>query len=174
MKFKFHLAPVMSAVVAVSAAAVDLQTVEEAGNKIYPDASLSPADFTIPSTDFAQLKREFDVPAFRPNVKAWRTQEGDWLFLDQVYGLADIVSYMVGINQAGEIVGLEILTCAEGFCDNLFTVEWRAQLSEARVGKWRPRDRVPIISGSTMSTTHVADGVKKMLAIHAAYLPGQN
>jgi len=31
---------------------------------------------------------------------------------------------------------------------------------------------VPVVAGATQSCTHVAEGVKKMLAIHARFLPG--
>jgi hypothetical protein len=34
-----------------------------------------------------------------------------------------------------------------------------------------PEEVVPIISGSTLSCVHVAEGVKKVLAIHARYMP---
>ena len=49
--------------------------------------------------------------------------------------------------------------------------EWRATLVGRTHGKWNPADVVPNISGTTLSTVHVAEGVKKILAIHARYLP---
>jgi hypothetical protein len=38
-------------------------------------------------------------------------------------------------------------------------------------GRWDPTRTVPMVSGSTLSATHVAEGVKKMLAVHARYRP---
>ena len=35
-----------------------------------------------------------------------------------------------------------------------------------------PEDVVPIVSGATLSCVHVAEGVKKLLAIHARFMQG--
>ncbi len=171
MRFKFLLAPAVAATVAASVSADQLQTLEEAIARIYPGEALTPADFKLDSRVYTRLKFEYEVPSIRPQVKAWRTPSGDWLFLDQVYGLNDIVTYLLGVNPEGQITGLEILTCAEGYCDSLFTEEWRGQMATATHGRWMPADIVPIVSGATLSTTHIAEGVKKLLAIHARYLP---
>ena len=64
-----------------------------------------------------------------------------------------------------------MLTCAQGYCETVFTEAWREQMAKATHGYWMPEDVVPITSGSTYSTTHIAEGVKKLLAIHASYLP---
>lgn len=171
MHFKFLIAPAIAATVASASFADQLQSLEEAIARVYPGQALTPADFKLDSRDYARLKYEYKVPSIRPQVKAWRTESGDWLFLDQVYGLSDIVTYIVGINPEGRITGLEILTCAEGYCDSLFTPQWRSQMSKVTHGKWMPGDVVPIVSGATLSTTHIAEGVKKLLAIHARHLP---
>ena len=171
MKFRFFLAPAMAATVASVTSADQLQSLEDGIARIYPGEELTPADFRIDSRDYARLKYEYQVPSIRPQVKAWRTGAGDWLFLDQVYGLSDIVTYLLGVNPDGQITGLEVLTCAEGYCASLFTTEWREQMAEATHGRWMPEDVVPIVSGATLSTTHIAEGVKKLLAIHARYLP---
>ena len=172
MKFRLLMIPAMVLAVSAGAKADQLQTFDVAKELIYPGKNLIPADFTVGDRAYQRLKVEYKVPSIRPQVKAWKTESGEWLFLDQVYGLNDIVTYILGVDQEGKITGLEILTCAEGFCDGLFTVQWRAQMMEASHGQWAPSDVVPIVSGATLSTTHVADGVKKLLAIHARYLPG--
>lgn len=171
MQFKFFLVPAIAMTVAAGAHGEDLQSLEDAMERIYPKENLLPADFKLDSSDYRRLKLEYDVPSIRPQVKAWKTGTGDWLFLDQVYGLNDIVTYILGVDAEGSVTGLEILTCEEGFCDSVFTTEWRAQMAKSTHGYWMPQEVVPLISGATLSTTHVAEGVKKLLAIHARYLP---
>lgn len=171
MKFRFFLAPAVAAAVSAGAQADQLQTLDEAIARIYPDQALTSADFKLEKRDYARLKYEYQVPSIRPQVKAWRTESGDWLFLDQVYGLSDIVTYLLGVDPDGRITGLEVLTCAEGYCNSLFTPEWLGQMATATHGRWMPADVVPIVSGATLSTTHIAEGVKKLLAIHARHLP---
>ena len=171
MQFKFLLLPAMAITVAAVAHGDQLQSLDEAIERIYPNENLLPADFKLASGDYRRLKFEYSVPSIRPQVKAWRTASGDWLFLDQVYGLNDIVTYVLGVDAQGSVTGLEVLTCAEGYCDSVFTMEWRAQMSKSTHGHWMPGDVVTLISGATLSTTHIAEGVKKILAIHAQYLP---
>ena len=175
MRARFALGP--AAVLALSQPAPSLalqnQTLEAAQQKLYPGRKLAPADFKLTSEQFARLKSEYKVPAMRPAFKAWRTDEGHWLFLDQVFGLNDVVSYLVAIDGKGTVLGIEILTCAEGFCDNLFTTQWRAQLAKQVHGKWEVREAAPIISGATLSSIHIIEGVKKILAIHARFLAAQ-
>lgn len=155
------------------AAAVENQTLDVARERLYPGQQLTPADFKLTPDQLAKLKSEYKVPALRPAFKAWRAADGGWLFLDQVYGLSDIVTYLVAVNADGTVKGIEVLVCAEGFCD-MFTPEWRAKLGSQVHGKWEPRGAVTIVSGATYSSVHVAEGVKKILAIHARFLPGKS
>lgn len=173
MRSRLLLVPV--AIVAAAApqvsAADPLQTLEAGLQILARGQALSPLQFTLTAAQFEQLKREYEVPALRPTVRAWHAAtSGTWIFLDQVYGLNDIVTYLVAIDSSGKVSGLEVLTCAEGYCD-LYTNEWRASFTGVAHGRWQPTDVAPIVSGATLSSTHVAEGVKKMLAIHARFLP---
>jgi len=170
MRSRFLLVP--AALIAFSGPvhAVDLQTLASAQERLYPGAKLTPADFTLTDDQYELLKAEYKVPAFRPAVKAWRVEGGGWLYLDQVYGLNDIVTYVVAVSDDGQVRGIEILVCADGFCD-MYTPEWRGAFKGQVHGKWQPSEQVPMVSGATLSSFHVAEGVKKILAIHARFLP---
>lgn len=171
MRARFLLVP--TAVLALSQPAVSFadqyQALEAVQQRLYPGQKLVPADFKLTPEQFRRLKEEYKVPALRPAFKAWRSADGGWLFLDQVFGLNDIVTYVVAIAPDGKIRGIELLTCAEGFCD-IFTSEWRAQLGRQTHGKWEVRGAAPILSGATFSSIHIIEGVKKILAIHARFL----
>ncbi|NBX40621.1 MAG: FMN-binding protein [Gammaproteobacteria bacterium] len=167
------MVPAIAMVAAQYAPASEVQTLEQAQQRLYPGLRLTPADFKLSPEQFAQLKAEYKVPSFRPAVKAWRVEGGGWLFLDQVYGLNDVVTYLVGINDDGRLRGIEVLSCADGYCDMYDAKSpWRARLMQVTHGRWDPVERVPVVAGATQSCTHVAEGVKKMLAIHARFLPG--
>ncbi len=152
------------------AQAYEQQTLAQAQQRLAPGATLVPADFRLTPEQHAQLKQEYKVPSLRPAVKAWRVSTGGWLFLDQVYGRDDIVTYLLSVGDDGKVRGLEVLVCAEGYCE-VFTNEWRAKLVGATHGKWMPDELVPLVSGSTLSCVHVAEGVKKVLAIFARFMP---
>lgn len=171
MRARFSLLP--TAVLALSQPALgvadEYQALQAVQQRLYPGQRLQPADFKLTPEQFKQLKAEYKVPAMRPAFKAWRAEDGGWLFLDQVFGLNDVVTYVVAVGPEGKVRGVELLTCAEGFCD-IFTPEWRAQLGRQVHGKWDVRQAAPMLSGATYSSIHIAEGVKKMLAIHARFL----
>lgn len=169
MRSRFMLLP--TALLSLnSASALNLQPMDVAQNRLYPDAELIPVEFKMTSDQVARIRAHYKVPVLRPQVKAWRVKEGGWLYLDQVYGLHDIVTYLVAIDDDGNVTGIEVLTCAEGWCD-LYTPEWRGHLVGQRYGKWQPTEVAPMVSGATLSSRHVAEGVKKVLAIHNHYTP---
>ncbi|HPF24994.1 MAG TPA: FMN-binding protein [Steroidobacteraceae bacterium] len=170
MYSRFLLVPAAAVVFVQPAVALDIQTLAAAQQRLFPGATLVPADFSLSPENFERLKRIYQVPALRPAVKAWRVAEGGWLFLDQVYGLNDIVTYLVAVNADGAVKGIEILVCAEGYC-GVTLPEWRAEFVGKTHGKWHPSEAVTNISGTTLSSTHIAEGVKKILAIHARFLP---
>lgn len=170
MHHRLLLVPAMAVVAAQFAPAENLQTVEQAQQRLYPGAKLTPFEFKLTPEQFTQLKFEYKVPAFRPLFRGWRVEGGGTIFMDQVYGLNDIVTYLVAIDDQGKCRGIEVLTCADGYCE-LYTPQWRGAFAGLTHGRWDPARTVPMVSGSTMSATHVAEGVKKMLAVHARYMP---
>ena len=49
--------------------------------------------------------------------------------------------------------------------------EWRAQFIGKKPGKWNPHTEISNISGGTLSAMHIAEGVKKVLATYALFMP---
>ncbi len=169
MRSRLNLVPAALVAFAGPAIALENQSIEVAQARLFPGQSLAPADFALTEDQLEYLRSEYEVPFIRPRFKAWRTSAGDWLFLDQVYGLQDIISYAVAIDAKGVVTGIEILVCVEGYCD-IAKPEWRALLVGKTYGKWSAKTGATTISGATLSSVHVVEGVKKLLAIHTHYL----
>jgi len=172
MRFQFMMVPAAVIAAAVPASAMKLQELEAAQQKLYPGATLTPADFTLTPEQVQQLTTEYGVPVMHAETRAWRVSTGGWLILDQVYGLNDVVTYLLAISDKGELTGLEVLVCVEGFCD-IGMPEWKDQFLGKTHTKGDLVGEARHISGSTLSTVHVAEGVKKMLAVQALYLGGK-
>jgi hypothetical protein len=170
MRSSFFLLPAALLAFGHPAAAGVIQSLEAAQALVYPGATFTPADFTLTDDQVDRLKSDYSVPLMRPAVKAWRVSTGGWLFLDQVYGLNDILSYLVGVSDDGAVVGVEILECNEEFC-GISAPDWRAEFVGKTAGRWDPQTAISNISGASNSSVHVAEGVKKILAIHAKFMP---
>ena len=170
MRFRFLLLPAAVLALGEPAAAEVIETAEAGRAVLYPGASFTPADFTLTDDQVDRLKSDYRVPLMRPAIKAWRVSTGGMLFLDQVYGLDDVVTYLVGVGDDGTVQGIEILACNKDYC-GISKPEWRAQFVGKAAGRWDPATAVSATSGASNSSTHVAEGIKKILAIHAKFLP---
>ena len=168
MRSQLFLVPAAIIGAATPAFAMEQQTLDAAQKRLFPGATLTPADFTLQPEQMERIKQDYKVPFLRPNFKAWRASNGEMLFMDQVYGLNDIITYLVAVDKKNNVKGVEILVCAEGFCD-IAEEKWKAKFYGRTAGKWEPAEGI-VISGATLSCVHVSEGSKKMLGINALYV----
>ena len=170
MRSQMLLVPAALVLASAPAIGLDYQTLEAGQKALFPNATFIPLGFTLSEDQLEKLKTDYEVPVMHREVKAWKVSTGGWLFLEQVYGVNDTISYLVGIDDKGVVIGTEVLVCVEGFCD-IATPEWRREFLGKKEGKWVPKTEIKNISGSTLSAMHMAEGVKKTLAIHAKFMP---
>src|SRR3954470_17881483 len=110
MRSRFLLLPVAAVVVAAAPAqAVNFLTVEQAQSLLFPDATLTPADFTMSEHQVDQLINVTGATVFRSKVRAWRASDGGWFFVDQVPGRDDRVTYALALDRTGRVRGVEVL-----------------------------------------------------------------
>jgi FMN-binding domain len=170
MRFQYFCIPAIVAAAPVHAD--DFLTLQQAQALIFPGAEFTPQDFVLSDEQIAQLIKETQAPIWRRQVKVWRASTGGWFFLDQVIGRDDRITYAVGLDGSGAVKGVEILTCLQKY-DGIRRPDWLAQF----VGKhYSPSDllnQIATISGSTLSTTHITEGVKRVLATYALFMPGK-
>jgi hypothetical protein len=172
MRYKFLLVPPAIVMTVVPAVGMDIQTLEAAQARLFPGATFTPADITLTESQVNQLKTDYNVPVMRPQIKVWKASTGGLLFLDQVFGLNDTISYLVALDDKGTVTGTEILVCVEGFCD-ISTPKWRAEFIGKKHKVGDLTKEISNTSGATLSASHVTEGVKKILAIHALFMsPG--
>lgn len=171
MRFQFMLIPAALVVAAApSAVGMTLQSLETASAQLFPDAQLTPVDLELTFGQVQRLKKEFEVPVMHSEVRAWKASTGGWLYLDQVVGMNDVVTYLVAIDEVGRVIGTEVLVCLEGFC-NIADAEWSEQFIGQKFNDPDPRKDIIQISGSTLSVQHITEGIVKVLAIHKLFMP---
>jgi hypothetical protein len=172
MRFEFLLVP--AALVAATAAhAESYLTVEEAQKLIFPGATFTPADFTLAPGQVEELIRVSQTTVFHSKVKAWRVSTGGWFFIDQVIGRDDRVTYALGVDEQGAVKGVEVLVCVPGY-DKVREPRWLDQFHGKRYGDAGDlTGQVSIISGTTLTSEHITEGVKRILATFGLFMaPG--
>ena len=101
----------------------------------------------------------------------WRVSSGGWFILDEVLGKHELITYAVGMDAEGRIAGIEILEYRESHGGEVRDPRWRAQFAGKTARDPLALDRdIRNISGATLSCRHLADGVKRILALYATEL----
>ncbi len=167
MRFQYLCVPVIVAAAPVHAD--DFLTLQQAQALIFPGAAFTPQDLVLSDEQIAQLIKETQAPIWRRQVKVWRTSTGGWFFLDQVIGRDDRITYAVGLDSSGAVKGVEILTCLQKY-DGIRRPDWLALFVGKHYGPSDLLNQVATISGSTLSTTHITEGVKRVLATYALFM----
>ncbi len=99
--------------------------------------------------------------------KIWKTADGSWLIVDEVLGKHEMITYAVGINSKGEILGIEIMEYVESYGYEIQGDDWRRQfIGKTASHPIKLNQDIQNISGATLSAKHVTDGVKRVMALY--------
>jgi Na+-translocating ferredoxin:NAD+ oxidoreductase RnfG subunit len=90
-----------------------------------------------------------------------------YFVVDYVIGKHLAIDYAIALSAAGQVRQLEILTYRESYGNEIRSPDWRKQF----VGKTSHsplalNDDIRNISGATLSSRHVTEGVKRVLATY--------
>lgn len=160
---------VAAAPLAHVAHAAQYMTIEQAQRAAFPEA-----------TDFSETALAPDALASVAagqgwSPRAWHARAGDrplgWLFVDQVIGKSELITYAVALDERGAVMSIEILDYRESHGGEIRLAGWRKQF----VGK-TGADPVELnkdirnISGATLSCRHVTEGVQRLLRLYKVAL----
>jgi hypothetical protein len=170
---RFQLLCVPAIIAAAPVHAEDFLTLQQAQSLLFPGATFTSQDFVLSDEQISQLIKETQAPIWRRQIKVWRASSGGWFFLDQVIGRDDRITYAVGLDSSGGVKGVEILTCLQKY-DGIRRPDWLAQFVGQHYGKSDLLNQIATISGSTLSTTHITEGVKRVLATYGLFMAGKS
>jgi len=159
------------AAISTSAYATTYFTTEQAQQAIFTDEKLLPAFVTLTDEQARQIDKMTGVNVRHKEVKAWKASGGGWFILDEVVGKHEFITYAIGLNVDGSVKQLEIVDYRESYGYEVRTPGWRKQFVGKTVADPLKLDQdIRNISGATLSSRHVADGVKRVLATYAIAL----
>ena len=88
------------------------------------------------------------------------------VFVDEVIGRQSLITYAVGIDAHGVLGNLEILSYRESHGGEIRNAAWRAQFAHRdTLEQLRFRTDIKNISGATLSSEHVTQGVRWLLSL---------
>ena len=144
--------PAAAFAITVPARATVYLTTEQAQRAIFPGASFT---------------------AVSGKSGVWRASTGGLFIVDRVVGKHEYITYAVGINANGTVKQIEILIYNESYGYEVREASWRAQfVGKTASSALQLNGDIKNISGATLSSKHVTDGVKRILAMYESSLKG--
>jgi Na+-translocating ferredoxin:NAD+ oxidoreductase RnfG subunit len=174
MSARFFLLSAAALAAPAAAYATTYMTATQAQAAMFPGQAMELASRTLTDAETAAIRKASgDAPLSR-ELKAWRAADGGWFILDQVVGKHEYITYAVAIDSAGAVKDIEILDYRESYGGQVREAPWRAQFTGKKYGApLKLGGDIRNISGATLSSKHVTDGVRRVLAAYALVLaPG--
>lgn len=164
------LLPLASVATTAAHASVYL-SVEQAQAAMFPHAGFSASAQTLTAVQVAAIQKRSGARVLSPQLRAWRVSTGGWFIVDRVIGKHEFITFALGIDAAGAVKGVEILEYRESYGGEVKAAAWRAQFVGKRAGApLKLGGDIRNISGATLSSKHITDGVRRLLATHAIAL----
>ena len=154
----------------VSAHAVDYLSADQAAKQMFPEADRFDTQSVVMDT---ATQRQLESQGLKVRSAAWQVRlarKGEallgYVVVDEVIGKFELISYAVAVGTDGAVRALEILSYRESHGHEIRLPAWRRQFVGKRAGApVRVGEDIANISGATLSCSHVADGVRRVLTV---------
>jgi Na+-translocating ferredoxin:NAD+ oxidoreductase RnfG subunit len=151
--------------------AADYLTMDAAQKAIFPSAdSFEPVVVALDTEQKAAIAALAGPQPPHGSLRIWKATRADatqgYVLLDEVIGRSDLITYAIGIGMDGTLTAVEILSYRESHGAEIRNAAWRRQFANRReLSKLEFRTDIKNISGATLSSEHVTQGVRWLLAL---------
>jgi Na+-translocating ferredoxin:NAD+ oxidoreductase RnfG subunit len=162
--------------VAAPVHAVQYLTVEQAQQALFPAATrFAPQQLELSAAQVSAIEDLSGQRVRNAKPDIWRAFEGSraagWFFVDQVIGKHEFITYALALDAEGVVRGIEVMDYRETYGGEIRNEAWRSQFTGKRQSDaFKLGDNIRNITGATLSCRNVANGVKRLLALHALVL----
>src|SRR3954468_19593795 len=170
------LLPAAIYAVAPQCIAAKYLSIEQAREQIFPFADeyvTKPLQLT--SGQIEEIERLSGVTERGTQPLVWKAMAKGkligWLFVDQVIGKHELITYALGVNVDGSVRQLQIMKYLETYGSQVRYPNWRDQFVGKTVkNPLRIESDVENITGATLSARHLTDGIRRLLYLHQSAL----
>ena len=146
-------------------------TPPQAQASLFPGQALKPSPIVLTPDQKKTIQKQSGVRVRDEKIDAWRSPDGGWFILDNVLGKHEFIDFAVALTAAGAVKGVTILTYRETYGGEVRNPKWLAQfLGKTKTAPLKVDTDIKNISGATLSSVHIAEGVRRLLATHAIAL----
>ena len=151
-------------------------TIGAAQRQAFPSASsFAEAHVVFRPADIDAIQRLSGQQVRTRGEQVWKALSGNTLlgyfFVDYVIGKHLVIDYAVSITADGRVHRVDILEYRESYGGEIRNASWLGQFVGKTSRSTMQLDKdIRNISGATLSSRHVTEGVKKVLAIYEVRL----
>lgn len=137
---------------------------DQAAQEVFPKESFTRKTLELTPDDIKKIEEKSGERVRNTSLVLLISQKKNVLFVDQVLGKHEFITYVVGITPQKKVQGIEILEYRETYGSEVQKPEWKKQFvgkdatSPLKLGK-----DVINISGATLSSAHITAGVRRIL-----------
>ena len=145
-------------------------SVAEAKQVCFPDATIFIEHrYTLTKEQLTQVKAASGQNLTTPNITIWRAEKNNSLLgyfvTDSVIGKHEEIDYGLAVDDKGAITRVEILAYREKYGGQITNRSWLNNFKgKSFESTLRLNDDIPNISGATLSSRHVTEGIKRVLS----------
>lgn len=161
------VAGLLLAPVALTARADTFLREDQAAAVLFPGVQLQPRWIDLTSAQIKAIAKASGTKPLSPRLRLWQGPAGETMAVDRVLGKHEFITYAVGLGPEGKIRGVEILDYRETYGGQIRDPGWRRNFTGKSAKDPVALDKdIPNISGATLSSKHVTDGVRRILATY--------
>ena len=159
------------AAISTSVYATTYLSVEQAQQTIFPGATFTQAFAALTDDQKREIERRSGVEVSNKEVRLWKVGSVGYFIVDEVIGKHEFITYAIGLNADGSVKQIEIMVYRESYGYEVRNAAWRRQFVGKTTGDAVSLNQdIRNISGATLSSRHVADGVRRVLATYVVAL----
>lgn len=163
------------AIAPVPAAATVYLTIPAAQQALFPGARFVEHPLALSDAQRKAIARAARAPGYDKVQRVWEVRSGSgrigWFMVDRVIGKHEFITYALALGTDGTVRGVEILEYRETYGGEIRNPKWRQQFVGKRPGSQLQLDKdIKNISGATLSSRHVTDGVRRLLVTYQMLL----
>ena len=161
----------MGAAAPIVAHAKIYQSIEQAQQAMFPGVALTQQAFALTSEQQKLLRDASSVSLPFQGNRIWKAANGGWFVVDEVVGKHEMITYAVGIGPDGKVLQIAILEYHESYGYEVGEESWRKQfVGKTAAAPIRLGKDIENISGATLSSKHLTDGVRRVMTFYDAVL----
>ena len=170
------LIPAIGIVVPLPSYAVQYLTVQAAQKETFPEADqFVAAHIKFTPAQVRAIEARSGQKQLLRGQEVWRafksgTLQG-YFIVDYVIGKHLVIDYAIALSSTGTVKQIEILNYRESYGGEIRNPDWRKQfVAKTPQSRFAINEGINNISGATLSSRHVTEGIRRVLATYEVCL----